>query len=250
MTRARDINEIANRLNRDNVLEFTLHTIINFHNLYEAAKTLINEKALYGAGQSLAISALEELGKLFLSAGYLMNLFSADNFIRGVYLHKRKQILGKVMARIAPIITALGEVKKEAEAAISIDEFFANIDKDISDLVETKLSSNSFISEIENILKENLEEQRKNGLYVSIANRDNRNCISHPGQVTEAEAKSILNVVATFDYVINQHVLHGPELKFSSLHESDFSGQVSVDKLKLLIDEMCKKSEHYLVATN
>ncbi len=249
MAQAHGTKEIANCLNRDSVLEFAVYTIINLHDLYHAAKILINEKALYGVGQSLAISALEELGKLFLSLSYLTNEISADSFARGVYLHERKQNLGKVTAWMTtPIVAAIQEVKKEVEANISIDDFFLNI-KDNLSLLEIKLSSVGFISELENMLKENLEERRQNGLYVSITNEGNLNYILHPRQITEAEAKSILNIVATFDDIVNQCVLHGPEFEFNSLDENDVSEQVLVDKLKLFIDEMCKKYEHHLSTT-
>ena len=100
------MQRMAENMDRDSVLELAAFTIINVHDLQNAANTLL-EKELFGQARSLGIMALEELGKFVQTVNYLVNGADPLNFINNLWSHRSKQQSGYVMALLGSLLAYL-----------------------------------------------------------------------------------------------------------------------------------------------
>ena len=69
-SRNQQAQRIATQLKRDTVLELAVWSLINCNDLRESAFALA-DKGRHGIARSLAISAMEDLGKFILALRYL-----------------------------------------------------------------------------------------------------------------------------------------------------------------------------------
>lgn len=199
MTTKKERHQLANILDQDSVAEFVLRSIINFYDLASAARTLIYEKEIYGAGQSLAIASLEELGKVALGIQRLANEISSSDMVDRIFSHKRKQKFGQAVAALAPnILNVADELNKGSVRKINFEEFINRISSD-PETVLKHFSGPDVIDALQSIVEVDLEEQRQRGLYVTLASDIDKTDVLYPRQISKAQAETTLAIVVLFE---------------------------------------------------
>lgn len=106
--------KITPALDRNAVLEFAARTIINVYDLIAASRALF-EKESFGPARSIAITALEELGKFVLARDQLTGTLTTDEFLKRVRRHHPKQRWGYAIAFLAP--WSIEIVQRESDRA-------------------------------------------------------------------------------------------------------------------------------------
>ena len=245
--RRRDLEIIKGHLSREIVLEFAVYTLINVHYLYGAAKSLIEKERYYGVGRSVAITALEELGKLTITLNYLANKISPEDFVEKVFSHNRKQNWGTLITTIAPIIDSLLKRLQESTGTVSnIKDIIQHMDNDPAHLEREFLKSQTLIvSRVESSVKGELEEQRQNGLYVSISVHGDGLKVIHPQMIGEEESKQVFALLSSFDELVSKSTLAVDESL--NVREDPFIPEnEALAMLKQVIDRMCQQVREYL----
>jgi AbiV family abortive infection protein len=233
---------IVGKLSRDVVLEFTAYTIINFSDLSATAKNLIEKESRFGLGRSIAIVAIEELGKLGVALRYLTNQIKEEEFADRIWRHPPKQALGQLFLVISPLIERLGSAQtSDNKSTITLEQFTQGIENNI-DLFDKEIHALTphFQNLIEILESGKLEKQRQAGLYVSILAKGHRATVQHPRSIEEYEAREVLALLEVFNSFIDKSPFDINQLMdFSRFDELSSLDGEAMEELKSGIDRMC-----------
>jgi AbiV family abortive infection protein len=226
------------QLNREVVLKFTAHTIINISDLRDAARQLI-QNGRYGLARSIAIFAQEEFGKLMLCIMYLTQQIEPERFLHQIRSHPDKQALGMLLTHIAPHLDASLQAAF-AQNPNSISEVLESINYDVDNLatlIEQKIDpdTDSFVHNFQTTLKGSQEEIRQQGIYVSVSLKQETLAISHPRQTTREEAETAMMMIDVFMNLVDQTGVLWQMPKDDIDDDSDLSIEVIVKMLDKMI---------------
>lgn len=150
----RRMQRIAENMDRDSVLELAAFTIINIHDLQNAANVLL-EKELFGQARSLGIMALEELGKFVQTVNYLAGDSDPLNFINNLWNHRSKQRSGYVIALLSSLLTYLQKRNPLDPEDKSLELLFPKItDRITQNVDQLVIEFERKVPELERLIKE------------------------------------------------------------------------------------------------
>lgn len=226
-------------LDRDTVLGFSVHAIINMQDQSNAARCLF-EKGFYGQSRSTAITALEELGKFVLTLSHLAGEISEAEFIQRIRSHHPKQRWGNLIAYLAPISQRLIEQNSETtsgcELLTRISE--SNLDGLVKELQENESELEVFA---DYLVSGQVERERQDGWYVSLSMKNETLHISYPRMVGREDAENVLRLLSHFDHEFSgssfnlASLLGYSEGEIEKLHDDQI-----FEEYKRMIDQVAK----------
>lgn len=190
----------ATNLDRDVVLELAARAIINMVDLRDAARCLF-EKNFYPQARSVAITALEELGKLALALSYLKGDITEEDFLRRVHSHHPKQRWGNLLAYLAPLTQRFVEQHGEMISGVEFikhldDRMGPQLDRLVQELQEKESELEAFANYL---MSGQVERERRDGWYVSLVVDDEPPRVTHPRMVDREKAESVLKLLSHVD---------------------------------------------------
>lgn len=243
----RRMQRIAENMDRDSVLELAAFTIINIHDLQNAANVLL-EKELFGQARSLGIMALEELGKFVQTVNYLAGDSDPLNFINNLWNHRSKQRSGYVIALLSSLLTYLQKRNPLDPEDKSLELLFPKItDRITQNVDQLVIEFERKVPELERLIKETgsgeIEYRRQDGFYVSLAIDElNRISVKHPRLVAREEVVFVIKLLSilnenTVDSML-EHLVMNYSKHMDSSNES-LATVISVIK-KMIDDTVCQ----------
>jgi AbiV family abortive infection protein len=238
------IERIAANINRDIVLEFAAYLIINIYDAKCAAEALM-EKELFGQARSMAILALEELGKFGPTLAFLSNPAEHPNYIQECFGHRSKQLRGHLLMSVVPLLTNAGLLTDGANTQ-DMGDLLRKLDKRLSENVsQVEAEITNLVPELQQIIENAesgvIEEQRQNGLYVSFAiNNVETVHVRHPRLVSKLDAEKVLGMLSAYsDQAMGD--IFGPMLeKYASSMVDDSSWVELISAFKMMVEDLAK----------
>lgn len=233
------VQKLSPHINRELVLQFAAHTLVNGYDLRSAAEDLF-EIEQYGLARSLAISGREEFGKFFISLLYLSNQIPLENFLAVLREHSPKQALGTFLVSLASLINpsmpelkALVDVENNyAPDAIRdfVEQFAKNLDTSQTDITD---QFQMIAKKMINASQGEDERKRQEGVYVSleIVNEDVQ--VHYPRSITKTDAEAELDALEKF-------VEPAEALWVSAELDDDDTVDLKIEKLIVLLDQICR----------
>jgi AbiV family abortive infection protein len=162
------------------------------------------EKELFGQARSMAILALEELGKLSPVLGYIADPASHPSFVEECFGHKSKQLRGRLLSYMGPIMQRLNLMPSGDANSQNVQEWMSGFNSRLSELSsQLEAEAVKLIPELEATIKNaetgEIEAQRQEGLYVSFALDENSGVhLRHPKLVNKADAEKVLDYLSMY----------------------------------------------------
>ena len=246
-TKNRRMQRMAENMDRDAVLELAALTIINVHDLQNAANTLL-EKELFGQARSMGIMAIEELGKFVQTLNYLAGGSDPLNFVNNSWSHQSKQRSGYVIALLSSLLVDLQKQKPLGPEEKSLELSFANITDRITENIEQLvIEFERQVPELEQLIKETesgeIEYRRQDGFYVSLAIDElNRISVKHPRLVTREEAVFFIKLLSILNDSNVSLMLEPLVMNYSKCIDSENESLPAVISiLKKMIDDAVRQ---------
>ena len=234
--------DVSARLNRDTVLEYAVYSLFNHGDLRLAASTL-TDKGLYGPARSMAISALEELGKFALAIRFLADDLSAPQFVQQIFSHVPKQAWGRLITHLSPHMVHLNR----ENVAPSFLEFFRNLEANSEKLVQAVTEDQNGLQQVANELAgHTLESWRQEGIYVSIQETEDTLVVQHPRLVTEEQVQTVIQLLSQLDNDADHALFDAVSclgLSTSELQSTVLTSPESIRLLKSAIDQFAQAAK-------
>lgn len=187
-------------LDRNAVLEFGARTIINVSDLIAASRALF-ERELFGPARSVAITALEELGKFVLALDQLAGTLTTHEFLKRVRKHHPKQRWGYAITFLAPWLVEV--VQRELgpcwDPVVLSERFEQRLRKDGRIVQELERRTPEITALLEYLASGQVERDRQDGWYVSLNAENGTYGLVHPRLVRREEAQTVLTLFSAFD---------------------------------------------------
>jgi AbiV family abortive infection protein len=187
--------ELVPLLNRSEVSLFAAIALLNSKILYRDARTLFEQES-FGTARSLAISAREECGKVFLASEYLAGMITPEQFVAQLRDHKPKQAEGLIAGAVLNgLLNNPHELRKLTEPqASTVAELLERVGSDFSvrpdqwtSLLEPVVSA--LRADHAAAATGDHESERQAGVYVTMNVRNGGLCIEHPFEVTKEQCE-------------------------------------------------------------
>jgi AbiV family abortive infection protein len=245
--KGRRLQRIAEHLNRDTVIEFAAHAMINMHDHQSAARILF-EKELYGPARSSAILALEELGKFMFALNHIIDKTRPLDFVNRVWRHQAKQNAGYFIAALTPTLAGLENERAKTEGGERHDSLGMFLERVAARAEKWVRNIDALVPKLEQLVNDiqtrNIETCRQDGHYVSLtADEANAISIKYPRETKREEADFFLKILSVLD---DGSIFPGLESVvggYTKELESSESLEAAVKVLKRMIEDLLKELE-------